>query len=110
MYTHISRNIPIACELTAIPASEREQHSATSGQIFRAAQEVVELPDGYAFHFNNEPGMFMTLASFVENERLCCPFFRFVLEVEPDGGPLWLHLTGGEGVKEFEKAMFVDLS
>jgi hypothetical protein len=110
MNTNISQNIPIACDLTAIPASEREQHSATSRQIFQAAQEVQELPSGYSFRFNNEPGMFMELANFVENERLCCPFFRFALEVEPGGGPLWLHLTGGEGVKEFEKAMFVDFS
>ncbi|MCC6454133.1 MAG: hypothetical protein IT328_04270 [Caldilineaceae bacterium] len=108
MNTNISQNIPIACDLTVIPASEREQHSATSRQIFQAAQEVEELPDGYAFRFNNEPGMFMALASFVENERLCCPFFRFVLEVEPGGGSLRLHLTGGEGVKEFEKSSLID--
>ena len=41
-----------------------------------------------------------TAAKFIENERLCCPFFHFGLKVEPNGGRLWLRLTGGEGVKE----------
>ena len=41
-----------------------------------------------------------TAAKFIENERLCCPFFHFGLKVEPNGGLLWLRLAGGEGVKE----------
>ncbi len=44
--------------------------------------------------------MFMTLAHFVENERRCCPCYRFGLAVEPNGGALWLRLTGGEGTKQ----------
>jgi hypothetical protein len=91
---------PIMCDLTAIPADVREQHVATVPRIFLAAQEVCELPDGYAFRLPNEADMFMTLAHFVENERRCCPFYRFGLEVEPNGGALWLRLTGGEGAKQ----------
>lgn len=34
-------------------------------------------------------------------ERLCCPFLRFLVEVEPNSGPLWMRLTGREGAKEF---------
>ena len=30
----------------------------------------------------------------------CCRFFNFSVEVEPHREPLWLRLTGGEGVKE----------
>ena len=32
----------------------------------------------------------LVLAQFVENERPSCPFYRFTLEIELDGGPLWL--------------------
>jgi hypothetical protein len=32
---------------------------------------------------------------------LCCPFFGFALEMEPEGGAVWLSLTGREGVKPF---------
>ena len=28
----------------------------------------------------------MTAAKFIENERLCCPFFHFGRKVEPNGG------------------------
>jgi hypothetical protein len=101
-------SIPIACDLTAIPLAAREQHITEGLQIFRVAQEVQELSNGYAFRFANEPGMFMALANFVENERRCCAFYEFVLEVKPGHGPLWLRLTGGEGVKEFEQAVFSD--
>ena len=100
---------PIACDLTAISAADREQHIPTATQIFQTAQVVQELPNGYAFRLPNEMFMFMVLARFVENERRCCPFFRFVLEIEPNGGPLWLQLTGGEGVKEFLQMLLNDL-
>jgi hypothetical protein len=86
----------------------RKEHVTVGLQIFQAAQEVQELPNGYAFRFANEPGMFMALANFVENERRCCAFYAFVIEVESGGGPLWLRLTGGEGVKEFEQMIFSD--
>ena len=91
----------LACDLTRIPASAREQHiRVTVPALFGAAEEARELPNGYAFRWPNRPGMFLDIAQFVENERLCCPFFTFALEVEPQGGPLWLRLTGGEGVKQ----------
>ena len=90
----------LACDLTAIPASVREEHVLTAPQLFSAAQEVLELPNGFAIRFLNEPGRFMAIAKFIENERLCCPFFNFGLEIDPNSGPLWLRLTGSEGVKE----------
>jgi len=94
----------LACDLTAIPPSVREEHIVTAPQLFQMAQEVQELPDGYAIRFVNEPGKFMAIAKYIENERLCCPFFNFELEIKPNGGALWLRLTGGEGVKELLKA------
>ncbi|MCC6475230.1 MAG: hypothetical protein IT514_15965, partial [Burkholderiales bacterium] len=90
----------LACDLTAIPADVREEHVITAPQLFTLAQEVQELSNGFAIRFVNEPGRFMAIARFIENERLCCPFFNFGLEVEPNSGPLWLRLTGGEGAKE----------
>jgi DNA-binding transcriptional MerR regulator len=100
---------PIVCDLTVFPASVREQIAATIPDMFRAVEAVQALPDGYAFRFPNKPGQFMTLAQFVEHERQCCPFYHFVLEVEPNGGPLWLRMTGGEGVKQFMDTAWRDL-
>ncbi len=103
----MSENQSLACDLTAIPASVREEHVLTAPQLFGLAQEVQELPDGFAIRFLNEPGRFMQMATFVENERLCCPFFKFGLEVEPNNGPLWLHLAGQEGFKELLRTTFL---
>src|SRR3990172_1036265 len=97
-------NQTLACDLTAIPSSVREEHIVTAPQLFQTAQEVQELSNGYTFRFLNEPGKFMAIAKYIENERLCCPFFNFELEIKPNNGALWLRLTGGEGVKELLKS------
>lgn len=100
MDTNSTQDQSLACDLTAIPSEVREEHVINAPQLFAMAQEVHELSDGYAIRFANEPGRFMAIAKFIENERLCCPFFRFGLDLEPNNGHLWLRLTGGEGVKE----------
>ena len=98
--------IPIACDLTAIPEEHREHHNATAEQLFAAVGEIQELPDGYAFRLPEEPGILLKAAEFVSLERLCCPFFGFALEVEPAGGSVWLKLTGRAEVKEFIAGTF----
>ena len=108
MNTQSNENQSLACDLTAIPSEVREEHVITAPQLFVLAQEVQELHDGFAIRFLNEPGRFMAIAKFIENERLCCPFFNFGLEVEPNSGPLWLRLTGGEGVKEILQTTMFD--
>jgi hypothetical protein len=97
--------IQLACDLAAIPLEEREAHELLARRLFfDAVPERQELPDGYAFRFRAD--QYALLTAFIANERLCCPFFRFTLEVAPAQGPLWLRLTGDEGVKEFIHAEF----
>jgi hypothetical protein len=103
-------NLPIVCDLSAVSAADRERLLATVPALFRAVEAVHALPDGYAFRFAAAPGRLPALAEFVEHERLCCPFYHFALEVEPGGGPMWLKLTGGEGVKDFMEAVFGDMA
>jgi hypothetical protein len=91
---------PIACDLTAIPAEVREAHMVNGQHIFQAAVEICELANGYSIRLPNTTGMWMALATFVENERRCCPFWHFDLTVEANNGPLWLALTGPEGAKD----------
>ena len=90
----------IACDLTAIPSEQRAAHQTRAEHLlFDAVCEVRELPNGYALRLAAED--YLALADFIANERLCCPFFTFGLEVTPERGPIWLSLTGREGVKEF---------
>lgn len=92
---------PFACDMSAIEADKRGQHIATIDQLFRAVADIRELPNGYAFRLPNESDVLIKAAEFITLERLCCPFFGFAIEVEAEGGTLWLSLTGRDGVKPF---------
>lgn len=87
--------------MTAIPAHQRQAHLTTSHELFSRIEEFRELANGYEFRFANGPGLLMKLAEFVSLEKLCCPFLGFAIEVEPEGGAVWLRLTGRDGVKAF---------
>jgi hypothetical protein len=92
---------PFACDMTAIAPDKRGTHLSTIDNLFRLVEEIREFPSGYAFRLPNESEVLMTTAEFIALERLCCPFFGFGVEVEREGGPIWLSFTGREGVKPF---------
>ena len=95
---------PLVCDLTAMDAEQRERHRVVAQHLHGAVQEVRELSDGYAFRLPVEPSTVLLAAEFITLERLCCPFLTLVLEMEGERGPLWLKLTGREGVKPFLRA------
>jgi hypothetical protein len=92
--------IPIACDLGAIATQDRSRHAALLDSLRTRTRERRELSDGYAFRFDADTSTLTNLAAWVGLERLCCPFLRFTIEVEP-GGSLWLRLTGSADVKTF---------
>jgi hypothetical protein len=92
-------DLPVACNMQAIPAAQRASHEARANDLFgRAVVEQCELPDGYAFRI--DAADYELAAAFVANERRCCPFLHFQLDLTPGGGPIWLRMTGGAGAKE----------
>ncbi|HXF64783.1 MAG TPA: hypothetical protein VNK95_24360 [Caldilineaceae bacterium] len=93
--------VAFACDLTALTREQRAQHQATTSKLFAAVQAIRELDSGYAFQLPQDAVWLSRAAEFIALERLCCPFFAFDLEVEPHGGPVWLRLTGREGIKAF---------
>jgi hypothetical protein len=97
----MTQESPFACDMTAIAPEQRGAHVATIKKLFHLVRSIRELPDGYAFELHNESDLLLTAAEFIVNERLCCPFFDFALEVEREGGPVWLSLTGRDSVKPF---------
>jgi hypothetical protein len=98
----------LACDLNAIAPEERAHHIETAAQVFGSALETRELPDGYAWRLPAESAVLRAASAYIANERLCCPFFRFTLELEPHSAALWLRLTGEDGVKEVLRAEFAD--
>src|SRR5436305_989471 len=89
----------IACNLNVIPADMREQWGEAVKLVYAAVQEIQDLPTGYGFRLLPDSTTLLNMAAYIANERLCCPFLHFTIEIEPHGGPFWLRLTGGEGVK-----------
>ena len=96
----------IACDPTPITPEQRERWLFILNQMYRATQEIRELPDGYALRLPPSTEMLMLIAEDLTMERLCCPFIHYSLEVEPYQGPFWLNMTGGAGVKEFLRTAF----
>ena len=95
--------VALACVPGAIPAAERQAHFQRLTRLFTtAARERRELPDGRAFRFDADA--LDEIARWVAYERLCCPFLRFAIELAPEGGPVWVRLTGPAGTREFLSA------
>jgi len=95
--------VPFACDMLAIPAGERTAHHQLTRRLMsEVVEEINQNPDGFALRFPAEE--YEAVAQFVSRERLCCPFLHFALEVAAARGPLWLHLSGPEGVKPFIQA------
>ena len=88
-----------ACNANTLSAPERARHEELSRRLFAAVDEQRELADGYAFRMTADN--LVRAAEWVSLERRCCPFFTFGLEQSRNGGPVWLRVTGPEGVKAF---------
>jgi hypothetical protein len=94
------------CNLKALSPPERGRLHELVQKLKGARIETEELPDGYAFRLQTEQVSLGELAAYVMSERKCCPFFDFEIELERDGGPLWLRLRGKDGVKAFMRHEF----
>ena len=95
--------MPIACELTS---AEIMAHRATllPGLLARA-EERTTLSHGFRWRFAASGEFLAAAATTMNTERQCCRFLRFVLIIEPDGGPIWLEITGAEGTVGFLEAL-----
>ena len=85
---------PVACNLNAMTQAQRERHIVVLNQLRKLVEQISELPDGYAFIYPVEAGLFMAAAEFVTLESLCCSFFKFRLEFERGNGSFTLTLSG----------------
>jgi hypothetical protein len=95
---------PFFCNLKALTAAERTEHSKRGTQLVESILRRTELEDGYAFEVDGRRVSFTDLAAWTEFERRCCPFFDFNLEWRRENGPVTLRLTGRNGVKQFIEA------
>lgn len=92
--------VAFACDMTALTPAERRSHQLRLAELFGdQLRERRELPDGFAYRFDAD--QLLSLARFIADERRCCPFLTFRLEVAPAQGSLWLQMTAPGAVKPF---------
>jgi hypothetical protein len=101
-----SQPSPIACRMDALTPAERTRRSEVLALLTARTVAVVETADGIAFQLRSDPDTPALAGEFVAYESRCCPFIRFELAVEADGGPVRLALGGREGVAEFLRETF----
>jgi len=96
-------DLPIICTLT--PDALRARREGLLSDLFRRAEAQEEAPDGVRLRFPATEGTLVTIAIVVEAERQCCRFLHFAIDVEPDGGPIFLRISGPPGTHEFVTAL-----
>ena len=94
-------NLPVACTLS--PETLAARRAGLLPGLAREAEAREETPDGLRLRFVAD--YLQRIAAVVDAERQCCRFLRFDLTVEPDGGPVWLALSGPAGTKEVLAAL-----
>jgi hypothetical protein len=95
--------MPIVCTLD--PVAIRARREGLLADLISRAIEQEDLPEGWRFSFAATDDIVPAIARVVDAERRCCRFLRFQITVEPDGGPVWLDLTGPAGTREFLVAL-----
>jgi hypothetical protein len=95
--------LPIVCTLT--PAAFRARREGLLAELVRRADAHESSSDGHRLRFTAGDETLSIITQTVEAERQCCRFLRFQITVEPDGGPIWLELSGPSGTGEFVSAL-----
>jgi hypothetical protein len=98
--------IPLACNMDVFSREQREDHIRVTSQLVKAMQSLREIQNGYEFVFPNESEIITGIAEFIANERLCCPFLEFGLNVKSNEPSISLSLSGPVGTQEFLRVEF----
>ncbi len=80
------RDLPMACELTRAEMTAR-RGTLVPGLLAQAAERMPIL-NGVRWRFAASGEFLTAAAETINTERQCCRFLRFVLAIEPEGGPI----------------------
>lgn len=94
----------IQCELT--PETMETRRAGLLPALAARAERCDDTADGYRLAFSASSDTLQAIISVVDAERECCRWLRFQLEVEADGGPITLTLSGPPGAREFLARLF----
>lgn len=97
----MTKESPIACDLTALNPDERNRRQALFDALRRRTLRVDDAGEGFAFVFPYNAQSWKDAAEFVTLERRCCPFLEFTLVSAKEDGDTTLIISGRPGVKSF---------
>jgi hypothetical protein len=98
---------PIACRMDALSPEQRKRRTEVLSALRTRLAGVGETETGIVFRWSHDDSIVPLLAEFVRWESLCCPFIRFGIDVQEEGGAVELQLSGRTGVKEFLVTTFL---
>ena len=99
-------DLTIACELSTPELAARRR--TVLAHLMTEVQERRITNLGLHLRFPPTKGIIATLGAFIEDERLCCRFLDFRLDVARGGGHVWLRLSGPRGTRQFLKGLLPD--
>lgn len=87
-------NPPVACSLTGAEVDARADRAR---ELLDAFRETTEAEDGLTLAFDGVATSLPAVAEFVEQERECCAFVDYRIEVSPPYEETRLTITGPDG-------------
>ena len=96
-HTPVLEQGPLACTLQGRDYARRVDEIS---ELLAARLETRELADGFALRYPGDAHRAEQLLAYIVTERLCCPFYTFLLRFEAHGADIWLEIRGPEGSKE----------
>lgn len=90
-------DLPVVCTLT--PATIATRKAALLPGLVARAEGREATATGMCLRLPADA--LSAVLQTVDAERRSCRFLRFDITVEPDGGPIWLEVSGPPGTREF---------
>jgi len=84
----------IVCDLSVFTDEKRDSHMKQAYGLFSKVTELRESDKGYALRLPDEENVILTMAQFINDDRRCCQFINFGIEVESFNKGIWLTLKG----------------
>lgn len=83
------------------PADAQDKREELLTIIMDSIKQVSETNAGYQLRFAPDNEDLVLVSDWIQAERMCNPFLRFLMSVESNNGPLSCELGGPEGTKSF---------
>ena len=78
-----------------------ERREQLLSMVMDSIKKVDETPSGYELRFSSDNEDIVLVSDWVQAERICNPFLRFMMTVESNQGPIACELGGPSGTKSF---------